>query len=190
VPSEKEFYDEHADGWMMVGMAEGCGFGRCWARSGDLLVVVISNCRRNSAATGADASPLTGNGALLRGLADANARFLRYRPKAPDNSCPARHPHPPKSKRRGKPSYTCPMRPQIERRGMKGKLTRVGACRRSALVLAVRSLAPQDHGHRALAVAGIIFHLVLRFGFRTPQYVYQIPLLTTLRDRRPAPCSN
>jgi heavy metal translocating P-type ATPase len=35
-------------------------------------------------------------------------------------------------------------------------------------------------GIAALAVAGIIFHLVLRFGFRTPPNVYQIPLLTTL----------
>jgi heavy metal translocating P-type ATPase len=32
----------------------------------------------------------------------------------------------------------------------------------------------------ALAVAGIVFHLVLRFGFHATQHVYQIPLLTTL----------
>jgi heavy metal translocating P-type ATPase len=87
---------------------------------------------------------------------------------------------PPEEQAQGKTICTCPMHPQIERRGMKANppasepmtdrpwYSPSGLWRRKTTGIAV------------LAVAGIIFHLVLRFGFRTTQHAYQIPLLTTL----------
>ena len=87
---------------------------------------------------------------------------------------------PPEEKAQGKTIYTCPRHPQIERRGMKAN----PPAPEPAVVRPWYSPSGlwrrRTTGIAALAVAGIIFHLVLRFGFRTPQSAYQIPLLTTL----------
>jgi heavy metal translocating P-type ATPase len=87
---------------------------------------------------------------------------------------------PPEAKAQGETIYVRPKPPQIERRSMKANppasepavvrpwYSPSGLWRRKTAVIA------------ALAVAGIIFHLVLRFGFRTTPHVYQMPLLITL----------
>ena len=87
---------------------------------------------------------------------------------------------PPEEKAPGKTIYTCPMHPQIERRGMKTSPPASEPVTGRSWYSPSGLWRRKTTGIAALAVAGIVLHLVLRFGFRTPQNAYQIPLLTTL----------